>query len=834
MAEEEAPAMAEEEEAPAAAVEPATVPADGDEAPMEVDWSDAHEWLASLPKGRNVSEEEIDDWLVSNGEILGADILSVPREVVYENLKNQHKIIRGDESQGDNPVPRFKQSDKWKPVWGWLESLDEDTPVGQKEIAEWLNQNPRVEFELESCQSRRNLVKYIQKCYYIVMKKKKKQRQELAREERRENSGKRGRTDPDLSYTEETPKKPTKHARTSRMEWSKPVSDTTGILAFPADDDEDNHLWTMDKEVVKRRYELLCQLQVKLRDLILKAREQRRAGNGSLDGRRTSSLKLTKRRKSRTSWSRRASASSDSEQSNGPPVTNETTVEPSVNVWACSHASTDEYDMQSCKGSSTLKLVWDREAGLNSGCGSRDIGPRRRKWTAAFQGWWSLERRFKAPGVKLGQRYFSSWMPTWSAYSSSVALAQPAQEGLQKVLDVRFHPCGSPQIVCGCNAAPNELLIYNLITGKSKALSGHNCQVQAVEYASQGSLVVSCAESTVKVWDSSTAECLYTLGPGSDENNVAGHKKKISAMAVNPSQSCLVATSGGQGDRQLLLWNVVRGTLVSELISQDREDLPPMDALEFCNNNLLICGSDSSQNGSGLVQIWDVDALLECCRFRANDMYITCLKTNPAGTVMVTGSGDGTIGLFDIRSCGAISRLPLGPRCEVTSVSYSSCGRYIQASCTANRAIVWDTRLMPMEPRDPCVSSPLAVATPGSRVTKALHCLSHGKPMPTAENTCQRAGFVDAGDQGVNDARWFNSSPVLVTASGDGSVALWDVTLGEPCLRHLQSHSRCVNTVSISSDDDFFCTGGDDQKLVLYENVSFSSHRNWRLTHPLL
>ncbi|EFJ37094.1 hypothetical protein SELMODRAFT_403195 [Selaginella moellendorffii] len=161
-----------------------------------------------------------------------------------------------------------------------------------------------------------------------------------------------------------------------------------------------------------------------------------------------------------------------------------------------------------------------------------------------------------------------------------------------------------------------------------------------------------------------------------------------------------------------------RGMLVPELISQNREDLPPMDALEF-NNNLLICGSYSSQNGSGIVQIWDVDALLECCRFPANDMSIT----DAAGTVVVTG--DGTVGLFDIRSYGA-SWPPL--RVPVEDIS----------------PVVRDTRLMPMETRD--------------------------------------RGFVGAGDQGGNYALWFSSE------WRNGSVALWDVTLGEPC------------PVSISSD----------------------------------
>jgi hypothetical protein len=41
----------------------------------------------------------------------------------------------------------------------------------------------------------------------------------------------------------------------------------------------------------------------------------------------------------------------------------------------------------------------------------------------------------------------------------------------------------------------------------------------------------------LQVWDSTSAACLHTLGPGTDDGT-AGHKKKISAMAVNQFHSC--------------------------------------------------------------------------------------------------------------------------------------------------------------------------------------------------------------------------------------------------------------------------------------------------------
>ncbi|KAG8048057.1 hypothetical protein GUJ93_ZPchr0008g12978 [Zizania palustris] len=102
------------------------------------------------------------------------------------------------------------------------------------------------------------------------------------------------------------------------------------------------------------------------------------------------------------------------------------------------------------------------------------------------------------------------------------------------------------------------------------------------------------------------------------------------------------------------------------------------------------------------------------------------------------------------------------------------------------------------------------------RFFRPLHCLSHGKQMPTAEFTSQLPGHVDEGDQGVNAMQWLHKEPVLVTVSGDGSVGMWDVTLGQPCVRHIFTHNRCANAVAVAPNDEYISTGGGDQKVVSF------------------
>ncbi|ONL98826.1 hypothetical protein ZEAMMB73_Zm00001d029481 [Zea mays] len=73
---------------------------------------------------------------------------------------------------------------------------------------------------------------------------------------------------------------------------------------------------------------------------------------------------------------------------------------------------------------------------------------------------------------------------------------------------------------------------------------------------------------------------------------------------------------------------------------------------------------------------------------------------------------------------------------------------------------------------------------------------------------------VDEGDQGVNATQLLHNEPVLVTVSGDGSVGMWDVTLGQPCVRHIVAHTRRANAVVVALNDKYLCTGGSDQKVV--------------------
>mmetsp|Transcript_57029 Transcript_57029/g.180518 ORF Transcript_57029/g.180518 Transcript_57029/m.180518 type:complete len:276 (-) Transcript_57029:205-1032(-) len=217
----------------------------------------------------------------------------------------------------------------------------------------------------------------------------------------------------------------------------------------------------------------------------------------------------------------------------------------------------------------------------------------------------------------------------------------------------------------------------------------------------------------------------------------------------------------------------------------------------------------------------------------------------------------GTISLKDPRGGGTAHILPGrgmrkvaggdDPR-EVTCLSASPDGRFIQASRTGNVVDVYDGRAT----RQPlCTLShgrPARIVTEeyGEEMRAPVYDSSRGEMRALHFNADAdvnsanffSAGYVTKGDQGVNSAAWYNNSPRLISVAGNGSVGLWDVSLGSPrvgwvppfspggegregeSLNDVLKHLRAANTVAVAPDDACAVSGGDDQKLILYGDTA--------------
>ncbi|PVH37259.1 hypothetical protein PAHAL_6G277000 [Panicum hallii] len=566
----------------------------------------ARAWLESFPDGRPPTEPEVDAYIDAHRP----ELPSLPRSQLHQRLL----ALRGDQvldaDQSAFPY-RFQRTDLWKPVYQWLESLDMDSLVATQQISDWLTSNPKIMDRLVEKHSKYHLIHYTQRMHLKMLKKKGKLPKTL------QLSAARATVQPSAAPVapEESiaplPKTiPPVTGRFSSGSAGRQQSGAAGRFQGGNATLRDKKTSLSKKKEALLKYELLTDLQNQLTAVLLNqcrtvatkeadssyVELQNPVTNMNIREGNTSASTSAPSEATRVFVSEKSIPAGATESELGQKrKRNPIIVTP---AWCYSEASTgtarNEQNSYSSSDATRNFNIWKGHA--NPLFPRRDIkknisfflegretgaswsqaasyggyaGRNSERWTPFLEGWNSPAVQFEGPAVPLVRKSCLSWCPTSCAYTSSAPSAQPHdRQGVRKVLDVKFHPEGLPQLVSSSNEAPNELLLFNLLSGRAIQLRGHNTKVQSVAFAVKGASIVSCASNLLKVWDCITGSCLYTLG-GDDRNSV-GHTQKINAMAVNKWQSCLVVTSGAKGDGKLLLWNALRGELASDLNSNLR------------------------------------------------------------------------------------------------------------------------------------------------------------------------------------------------------------------------------------------------------------------------
>ncbi|WJX35011.1 hypothetical protein P8452_23060 [Trifolium repens] len=147
---------------------------------QEQEWATmAQAWLLSFPEPKEVSMAEVEAWIDSNLSSLPEGIQSMPRSDLCLRLISIQNCMRlpNQEKETNNvdvPHARFQRTDQWLPVYAWLETLNKDEVVKSKEIADWLEQNPKIQEQLCSRHSRYHLMHYVKKCHFKILKRRQK------------------------------------------------------------------------------------------------------------------------------------------------------------------------------------------------------------------------------------------------------------------------------------------------------------------------------------------------------------------------------------------------------------------------------------------------------------------------------------------------------------------------------------------------------------------------------------------------------------------------------------------------------------------------------------
>ena len=211
------------------------------------------------------------------------------------------------------------------------------------------------------------------------------------------------------------------------------------------------------------------------------------------------------------------------------------------------------------------------------------------------------------------------------------------------VFAVSFSPDGS---TLASGSWDNTIRLWDVSSGQEKdTLTGHTRRVTAVSFSPDGSTLASGSwDNTIRLWDVNSGQTKATL---------AGHTFEVNAVAFSPDGSTLASGSGNPSSWEgtIRLWDVASGQKKATLAGQSFW----INSVAFSPDGSTVAGGgglhyivDPFNEDPTTIGIWDVASGQEKITLKGHSSWVNAVAFSPDGHILASGSGDGTILLWDM------------------------------------------------------------------------------------------------------------------------------------------------------------------------------------------
>ena len=292
---------------------------------------------------------------------------------------------------------------------------------------------------------------------------------------------------------------------------------------------------------------------------------------------------------------------------------------------------------------------------------------------------------FSADGSILATR---SWDKTIRLWDADTGQLRHTLIGHQDDVDiVVFSPDGG---TLASGSQDNTVRLWDAITGEHvKTLRGHYSYLISLAFSPDGTILASGSEDdSIRLWDVTT---------GQDLGGLWEHEAGVETLAFSPDGKMLAS---GSRDDKIILWDLETREAI-HTITEHEDDVW---AVAFSPDGKML-----ASGGGDTVSLWDVATATLLQTFRRpidpesvvgtpeeltddapTDLPATATSIvfSPNGDVLVSGSYDATIRLWDITTGEQLETLD-GHTYSITSVAVSPDGRTIASGSYDGTVLLW-------------------------------------------------------------------------------------------------------------------------------------------------
>jgi len=348
------------------------------------------------------------------------------------------------------------------------------------------------------------------------------------------------------------------------------------------------------------------------------------------------------------------------------------------------------------------------------------------------------------------------------SYDSTIKLWEVKTGECIKTFDCIYemtYVCYSPDGKYLATVNSNRIYVYEIKTGKQRKISADGCyNMRSLCYSPDGKYLASGADdSTIKLWDLKTGECIKTFG----------YTTYTYHVCYSPDGKHLASASY----LSCKLWEVKTGECIELFGGRTACAV----SLSYSPNGKYVVSTDEFDK----IKLWDAKTGERIKTLSGHTHHVTLVCCSPDGKYVASGSYDKTIKIWDVETGKCIKTLD-GHTGIVNSLCYSPDGRYL-ASAT------YDLTIYP------------------NYIIK-LWDVETGECIKTLTGHTETVEYVCYSP----DGRY------LASSSKDKTIKLWEVATGD-CIRTLIGHTSSVRSVCYSPDGKYLASGSVDKTIKLWE-----------------